>query len=105
MISLANRLPSLARRLAVLFAFLLAAPGAAFAGQYLPLSPTDVAGNPRISSAAGFPDRIDIGAYEFFSLNQRPNANAGTDQTVTAGAGCTANAVLHGSGDDPEKRS
>jgi hypothetical protein len=42
MILLVKRLPSLARRLAVLFAFLLAAPGAAFAGQYLPLTPTDV---------------------------------------------------------------
>ena len=33
---------SLFKRLVVVFAFLLAAPGAAFAGQYLPLSPTDL---------------------------------------------------------------
>jgi hypothetical protein len=64
------------------------------------LPATDIVGNPRISSAAGVPDRIDIGAYEFF--DQRPVADAGPDQTVTAGAGCAASVTLNGSGTDPD---
>jgi hypothetical protein len=66
---------------------------------YLP--PTDLSGGPRIASAAGMPDRIDIGAYEFY--NQSPTANAGADQTVTAGAAdCRTSVTLTGSGFDPE---
>lgn len=66
-----------------------------------PLIPaTDLAGGPRIASAAASPDRIDIGAYE--SANQRPTANAGLDQTVTARTNCLANVTLSGSGWDPE---
>jgi parallel beta-helix repeat protein len=68
------------------------------AAPYLPA--TDVAGNPRIASASGVPDRIDIGAYEFF--NQGPVADAGDDQIVTAGPGCLATVTLNGSGSDPE---
>jgi len=68
------------------------------AAPYIP--PTDLAGGPRIASAAGAPDRIDIGAYEFY--DQSPTANAGLDQTVTADANCRASVTLSGSGVDPE---
>jgi hypothetical protein len=64
------------------------------------LPTTDLAGGPRIASASGVPDRIDIGAYEFY--NQGPTAFAGADQTVTADAGCLATVRLSGSGFDPE---
>lgn len=64
------------------------------------LPPTDLAGSPRIASATGVPDRIDIGAYEFYE--QGPTAFAGMDQTVTADAGCLATVNLSGSGFDPE---
>jgi hypothetical protein len=64
------------------------------------IQPTDLAGNPRISSVAGAPDRIDIGAYEF--LNYAPVADAGADQTVTCGADCRALVTLSGSGSDPD---
>jgi serine protease len=68
------------------------------AAAYVP--PTDLAGGPRIASASGVPDRIDIGAYEFSNL--RPTANAGVDQTVAADATCVASVSLSGSGADPE---
>ena len=61
---------------------------------------TDLAGHPRIASASGAPDRIDIGAYEFF--NQPPSADAGADQIVNAGPDCLATVTLRGSGSDPE---
>jgi len=64
------------------------------------LPATDLAGNPRIASAPGSPDRIDIGAYEFF--DGAPTANAGPDQVVTADSNCGAAVTLHGSGSDPE---
>lgn len=64
------------------------------------LPPVDLAGGPRIASAAGAPDRIDIGAYEFY--NQGPTADAGADQTVTADSSCLATVTLSGSGVDPE---
>ena len=67
---------------------------------YLPT--TDLAGGPRIASAASSPDRIDIGAYEFFAFDQSPTANAGADQTVPAGTNCLASVTLHGSGSDPD---
>jgi hypothetical protein len=65
---------------------------------FLPVS--DLAGGPRISSASGSPDRIDIGAYEFY--NRPPTANAGPDQTVTATADCLTSVTLTGSGSDAE---
>ena len=68
------------------------------AAPYLPAA--DVAGNPRISSANGGPDRIDIGAFEFFS--QGPVADAGEDQVVDASSACSATVTLRGSGFDPE---
>jgi len=64
------------------------------------LATTDLAGGPRIASPSGSPDRIDIGAYEFF--DRSPTANAGVDQTVTAGTTCLASVTLHGNGSDPE---
>jgi hypothetical protein len=69
------------------------------AAPFLPTS--DLAGGPRIASAAGQPDRIDIGAYEFYE--PPPTANAGPDQTVIAGAAdCLARVTLTGTGFDPE---
>jgi hypothetical protein len=68
------------------------------AAPYLPSA--DLTGGPRIASAAGAPDRIDIGAYEFY--NQGPTADAGPDQTVTANSSCVATVTLSGSGVDPE---
>jgi len=68
------------------------------AAPFLPA--TDLAGNPRIASASGSPDRIDIGAYEFF--DGAPTANAGPDQVVAADGSCGALVTLHGSGSDPE---
>jgi Big-like domain-containing protein/copper-binding protein NosD len=70
------------------------------AAPFLPA--TDVAGSPRIASAGGAPDRIDIGAYEFFNVNQAPIANAGDDQVVAADSGCVAAVTLSGSGSDPD---
>lgn len=55
---------------------------------------TDLAGNPRISGAGGNPDRIDIGAYEYF--NRAPMVDAGVDQTVTLLEGCFASVTLDG---------
>ena len=49
---------SLLRRLAVVLAFLLAAPGAAFAGQYLLLTPTDVAPADKAVVAAPAPVQL-----------------------------------------------
>ena len=49
---------SLVKRLAVLVAFLLVAPGAALAGQYLPLSPTDVAAADKAVVAAPAPVQL-----------------------------------------------
>jgi len=66
------------------------------------IQPFDLAGNPRIASADGSSDRIDIGAYEYFSLNQPPTADAGADQTVSASTGCLAAVTLNGTGFDPE---
>jgi hypothetical protein len=68
------------------------------AAPFLPA--VDVAGNPRIASGSGAPDRVDIGAYELF--NQAPTAEAGADQIVTAGADCFATVTLNGSGSDPD---
>jgi hypothetical protein len=65
------------------------------------LPPNDLSGGPRIASASGVPDRIDIGAYEFY--NRPPTANAGPDQILSAGvADCRASVTLAGSGSDPE---
>jgi hypothetical protein len=64
------------------------------------IQPTDLAGNPRIASGSGNPDRIDMGAYEF--INAAPIVNAGQDQIVTAGADCLAAVTLAGSGFDPD---
>jgi hypothetical protein len=55
---------------------------------------TDLAGNPRIAGASGGPDRIDIGAYEYF--NRSPLVDAGADQIVTLTAGCVASVTLNG---------
>lgn len=55
---------------------------------------TDLAGNPRISSASGDPDRIDIGAYEYF--NRSPLVDAGADQEVALTEGCFASVKLNG---------
>jgi hypothetical protein len=55
---------------------------------------TDLAGNPRISSANGDPDRIDIGAYEYF--NRSPLVDAGADQEVALTEGCFASVKLNG---------
>jgi parallel beta-helix repeat protein len=69
------------------------------AAPFLPA--TDLSGGPRIASAAGMPDRIDIGAYEYY--NRPPSANAGPDQTLTLGAAeCFASVTLTGTGFDPE---
>jgi hypothetical protein len=64
------------------------------------IQPTDLAGNPRIASPSGSPDRIDIGAYEYF--NRPPTADAGPDQTVTVGSDCVAPVTLNGTGFDPD---
>jgi hypothetical protein len=69
------------------------------AAPYLPS--VDLTGGPRIASAAGAPDRIDIGAYEFY--NQGPTADAGANHTVTANSSCVATVTLSGSGVDPER--
>jgi hypothetical protein len=55
---------------------------------------TDLAGNPRISSASGDPDRIDIGAYEYF--NRSPLVDAGADREVPLTEGCFASVTLNG---------
>ena len=55
---------------------------------------TDLAGNPRIAGASGGPDRIDIGAYEYF--NRAPLVDAGADETVVLTAGCRATVTLNG---------
>ena len=55
---------------------------------------TDLAGNPRIAGASGGPDRIDIGAYEYF--NRAPLVDAGADQTLPLTAGCMASVTLNG---------
>ena len=60
----------------------------------LELPITDLAGNPRISGAGGNPDRIDIGAYEYF--NRPPMVDAGVDQTVALLDGCFASVTLDG---------
>lgn len=65
--------------------------------------PTDIAGNPRIASSDGSPDRIDMGAYEY--INHAPTADAGADQTVNAGPDCLAAVTLTGSGYDPDDDS
>jgi len=59
---------------------------------YIPL--IDLAGNPRIAGSAGGPDRIDIGAYEYF--NRAPLVDAGVDQNVTLTTGCVASITLNG---------
>jgi hypothetical protein len=64
------------------------------------VQPTDIAGNPRIASPAGSPDRIDIGAYEF--INVPPVVDAGPDQSIALGAECLAVVTLNGSGFDPD---
>lgn len=55
---------------------------------------TDLAGNPRIAGVGGNPDRIDIGAYEYF--NRAPTADAGVDQKVALLEGCLASVTLDG---------
>lgn len=55
---------------------------------------TDLAGNPRIAGVGGNPDRIDIGAYEYF--NRAPMADAGVDQEVALLEGCFASVTLDG---------
>jgi hypothetical protein len=66
------------------------------------IQPTDLDGNPRIASASGSPDRIDMGAYELFTINTAPTVDAGPNQTVAAGADCLASVTLAGSGFDPD---
>jgi parallel beta-helix repeat protein len=61
---------------------------------------TDIAGNPRVAGPTGGPYRIDMGAYEY--INPAPTADAGADQTVTAGANCLATVTLNGIGSDPD---
>lgn len=54
----ATNVISLFKRLAVFLAFLMAAPGAAFAGQYLPLAPTDVAAADKAAVATPAPVQL-----------------------------------------------
>jgi hypothetical protein len=61
---------------------------------------TDLAGNPRIAGASGGPDRIDVGAYEYF--NRAPLVDAGADLHVTLAAGCSANVTLNGIAEDQD---
>src|SRR5262249_18256599 len=51
------------------------------------LPPVDLDGQPRIADGNGDSDaRVDLGAYEVPSANRPPVANAGPDQSVSAGA-------------------
>lgn len=63
------------------------------------IPPTDLDGNVRISDGNGDGvARVDMGAYEAAKpiTNQSPVANAGSDQNVSAGAGCFAGVTLDG---------
>lgn len=55
---------------------------------------TDLEGNPRIAGSSGGPDRIDIGAYEYF--NRAPLVDAGPDQKVDLAGLCFAKVTLNG---------
>jgi hypothetical protein len=58
---------------------------------------TDLDGNPRIADGDNDGNAgVDMGAYEY--TNQRPVADAGADQAVTADASCRAVVALDGSG-------
>ena len=61
---------------------------------------TDLDGNPRIASASGSPDRIDIGAYEY--SNRAPMVDAGADQTIALTEGCFASVTLNGNAFDED---
>ncbi len=61
---------------------------------------TDLAGGPRIAGANGGPDRIDIGAYEYF--NRAPLVDAGPDQNMPLTAGCLASVTLNGTAFDED---
>src|SRR5262249_42179122 len=61
------------------------------------LPPVDLDGQPRIADGNGDSDaRVDLGAYEVPSANRPPVANAGPDQSVSAGANCLATVTLDG---------
>ena len=64
-----------------------------------PLMPaTDLDGNARVFDGNFDGDAsVDMGAYEYTVHNTPPVANAGVDQTVTAGANCLATVTLDGS--------
>jgi serine protease len=61
---------------------------------------TDLAGNPRIAGTNGGPDRIDIGAYEYF--NRAPQVDAGADQIVALSGGCFARITLNATAFDED---